>query len=213
MLRIATGFFCVICVTITAYILMDAAKISHARMVESRSSALHPTRDAYNGQQTIKLNGYTWVDKKEKGVSIPVDRAMDVVAAELGGNTWAPVLPKPFSLEDLGITNDGLMTFSADAANAGSGKAIFDANCVGCHGSNAAGLSGANLTDGYWLHGAEPTDIFTTVYKGVGAKGMPSWGGQLGDQVKDVVAFILSVKDTNLAGKEPQGVDVEGNAP
>ena len=40
---------------------------------------------------------------------------------------------------------------------------------------------------------------------------MPAWGGALGAQVKDVVAYVMSLKDTNLAGKEPQGVDADGN--
>ena len=33
----------------------------------------------------------------------------------------------------------------------------------------------------------------------------------LGVGEKDVVAYVLSVKDTNLAGKEAQGVDAEGS--
>ena len=52
-----------------------------------------------------------------------------------------------------------------------------------------------------------------TIHVGIGTKGMPAWGGALGAQVKDVVAYVLSVKDTNIAGKAAQGVDSEGNEP
>ena len=132
---------------------------------------------------------------------------------ELGSNSWAAILPKPLSLDDLGITDESLMLASQNAGAVERGSAIYAANCTGCHGANGEGLSGPNLTDGYWLHGANATAIYTTIHVGVGAKGMPAWGGALGAQVKDVVAYVLSIKDTNVAGKEAQGVDSEGNAP
>ena len=213
MFRIATGIFCALAFSVAVYIVMNAGKISYAKMVDHRERSVHMDRLTYSGEQATKLNGYTWVDKQEGGVSIPVDRAMQVVAAELGSNAWAAILPKPFSLEDLGITNEGLMAIVSNAGALERGAAIYAANCTGCHGSNLEGLSGPNLTDGYWIHGSEPTDIYTTIHVGIGAKGMPAWGGALGAQVKDVVAYVLSVKDTNVSGKEPQGVDSEGNAP
>lgn len=212
MMRILTGSFGVICVTLTAMILMDAAKIAYAHMESSRASAHHPEKEVYTEEQATKLNGYTWVDKQEKGVSMPVSRAMSVIAAELASGAWAPVLPKPFSLEDLGITDGGLLVTAGDSSRVDTGRAIFAANCLGCHGAKGEGATGANLTDGYWLHGSSPTEIFTTIYTGVGPKGMPAWGGLLGEEVQDVLAFVLSLKDTNIAGKEPQGVDADGNA-
>lgn len=211
MLRIVTGVFCTICCTIAVLILMDAGKISYAHMVDQRGREVQMDRVVYTAEQNTKLSAYTWVDKEEGGVSIPVHRAMEVMVAELGGGQWAPVLPKPFSLEEKGITNEGLLAFASRATNVERGSAIYSANCAGCHGGNAAGLSGPNLTDAFWLHGSEPTALYTTIYVGIGAKGMPAWGGALGAQVKDVVAYVMSVKDTNVAGKEPQGVDAEGN--
>ncbi|MBT6176608.1 MAG: c-type cytochrome [Deltaproteobacteria bacterium] len=211
MLRIATGIFCMICCTIAVLIVMDAGKISYARMVDQRSREVQMDRVGYTAEQNTKLSAYTWVDKEEGGVSIPVDRAMQVMVTELGGGQWAPILPKPFSLEDKGITNEGLLAFASRASNVEKGSALYSANCAGCHGANGSGLSGPNLTDGYWLHGSEPTDLYTTVYVGIGAKGMPAWGGAFGAQVKDVIAYVMSLKDTNIAGKAPQGVDAEGN--
>jgi mono/diheme cytochrome c family protein len=213
MLRIATGIFSILAFSVAVFIVMDASKISYAKMVDHRERSVHLERDAYTGEQLAKLNGYTWVDKQEGGVSIPVERAMQVIAAELGANTWAAVLPKPFSLDDLGITDESLMLAAGNAGAIERGAAIYAANCTGCHGAGGEGLSGPNLTDGYWLHGANPTEIYTTIHVGVGAKGMPAWGGALGAQVKDVVAYVLSLKDTNVAGKEAQGVDADGNAP
>ena len=213
MLRIATGIFCALAFAVAVVIVMDAGKISYAQMGDHRERSVHLERVGYNGEQDAKLNGYTWIDKQEEGVSIPVERAMQVVAAELGNNSWAAILPKPFSLEEMGITDESLVLVAQNAGAVERGAAIYAANCTGCHGANGEGLSGPNLTDAYWIHGANPTDIYTTIHVGIGAKGMPAWGGALGAQVKDVVAYVLSVKDTNKAGKEPQGVDAEGNAP
>ena len=71
-------------------------------------------------------------------------------------------------------------------------------------------MSGPNLTDDYWLHGGEPTQIFTTLWTGIPTKGMPPWGPVYNAQVKDIVSYLLSVKGANLAGKEPQGVNSQG---
>ncbi len=63
------------------------------------------------------------------------------------------------------------------------------------------------MTDAYWINGGKPTDIFHRVHDGVPAKGMPTWGPQLGDEkVETVVAFVLSIRNTNVpGGKAPQG--------
>ena len=76
---------------------------------------------------------------------------------------------------------------------------------------DGGGNIGPNLTDAYWIHGSKPIDIFHTVIDGVPAKGMPTWGPQLGDdRIESVVAYVLSIRDTNVpAGKAPQGDRVE----
>ena len=45
------------------------------------------------------------------------------------------------------------------------------------------------------------------VNEGVLTRGMPAWGPQLGmERVQAVVAYVLTLKDTNVAGgKPPQG--------
>ena len=49
-------------------------------------------------------------------------------------------------------------------------------------------------------------DILRTVTDGVPAKGMAAWGGQLGPRrVEQVTAFVLSIRNTEVVGKEPQG--------
>ena len=84
------------------------------------------------------------------------------------------------------------------------GDSIFhkDGMCYACHGSNAQGAVGPNLTDAEWLHGDGSYDmIVATVTSGVPAdkakKGiaMPPKGGSsiTDDQVKAVAAYVYSL--------------------
>jgi len=88
-----------------------------------------------------------------------------------------------------------------------SGKTIFKQTCAPCHGDNAQGNVGPNLTDDYWLHGGKINDIFKTIKYGVAAKGMPTWEKQLSPkQIADVANYIKSLKGSNPANaKAPQG--------
>ena len=108
-----------------------------------------------------------------------------------------------------GVIDDAMLaTLGSDPATVGQGKALFTSTCAPCHRADGGGNIGPNLTDGYWLHGSKPVDIYHTVQEGVPAKGMPTWGPQLGEErVETVVAYVLSVRNANVAGgKAPQGV-------
>ncbi len=107
-----------------------------------------------------------------------------------------------------GTVDDGALTLlSKDAATVAKGQDTFKANCATCHRADAGGLVGPNLTDDAWLHGGKPTDIFKTVNGGVEKTAMIAWGPSLGqEKVQSVVAYLLTLKNTNVAGgKAPQG--------
>ncbi len=105
------------------------------------------------------------------------------------------------------VDDDVLSTFSRDPATVSKGKAAFVSTCAPCHRADGGGNIGPNLTDAYWIHGGKPTDVYKIVTEGVPTKGMPTWGPQLGqDRVESIVAFVLSLRDTNVpGGKAPQG--------
>ncbi|MGH7527903.1 MAG: c-type cytochrome [Gemmatimonadales bacterium] len=84
------------------------------------------------------------------------------------------------------------------------GDTIFhtNGNCYACHGANAEGTVGPNLTDAEWLHGDGSYDmIVTTVTKGISKeeakKGipMPPKGGSAisEEDVKAVAAYVYSL--------------------
>jgi cytochrome c oxidase cbb3-type subunit III len=84
------------------------------------------------------------------------------------------------------------------------GDSIFHktGNCYACHGANAQGLVGPNLTDSEWIHGDGSYDfIVATVTKGIPKEEsksgivMPAKGGSAitDDQVKQVAAYVYSL--------------------
>lgn len=110
------------------------------------------------------------------------------------------------------VTPEMLATLSKDASTVKQGKEVFTTTCASCHGPNGGGGIGPNLTDDSWLHGGAPDKIYTTIKDGYLTKGMPAWGPQLGEErVRAAAAYVLSIKNTNVAGgKAPQG-DKEGS--
>lgn len=95
-----------------------------------------------------------------------------------------------------------------------NGKVIFKTNCVACHGDNAQGTIGPNLTDEFWLHGGSVNDIFKTVKYGVPAKGMTSWEKNLSSKnIAEVANYILSLQGSKPANaKAPQGEKYEAKS-
>lgn len=88
-----------------------------------------------------------------------------------------------------------------------SGKQIFTTNCVPCHGENAGGTVGPNLTDEYWIHGGGIKNVFKTVKYGVPAKGMIAWMNQFNPKMmQQVSSYVLSLQGTKpVNGKPPEG--------
>jgi cytochrome c oxidase cbb3-type subunit 3 len=112
-------------------------------------------------------------------------------------------LAEPVSEESLGklLANPALMT---DA------KALFGLRCTPCHGANAQGIIGPNLTDNSWIHGKGTlTDIYGVVEGGVASKGMPAWGRTLTPiELRKVVAYVGTLRGTNVPGKPPEGTPI-----
>jgi cytochrome c oxidase cbb3-type subunit 3 len=84
------------------------------------------------------------------------------------------------------------------------GQARFTKTCAACHGEQAQGLIGPNLTDERWLHGGQVTQIFTTLVKGVPAKGMPPWGRAIApEELAALVSFIRSAQGSSPPNPKP----------
>lgn len=108
-----------------------------------------------------------------------------------------------------------LIALAEDPSAVSSGQEVFSTTCAACHGDVGQGVIGPNLTDDHWLHGGAATDIYMSVRDGItadqarieGSAGMPGWAGQLGEsQVRNAVAYVLSIRNTNIEGERgPEG--------
>lgn len=86
-----------------------------------------------------------------------------------------------------------------------AGKALYiKMNCAGCHGYDAKGAMGPDLTDTYWRYGGLPAQIFQSIRDGR-AQGMPAWGAALPPQeIWKLVAYIESLGGTYSVDGTPR---------
>jgi len=101
-----------------------------------------------------------------------------------------------------------------DPALLAEAAVIFQAKCVACHGEQAEGKNGPNLTDEYWIHGGELKEVFKTINQGVPEKGMIPWKGLLKpNEIQLMASYILSLQGTlpEGVGKAPEGEKMKAN--
>ena len=104
------------------------------------------------------------------------------------------------------VTEEMLGELTADPLAVRAGARTFEKHCAKCPGARAPGDVGPNLTDDRWIGGAGALDIYETIAGGRIAKGMPAWQVELGaGDTKQVAAFVLTLRGTNVPGKPPQG--------
>jgi cytochrome c oxidase cbb3-type subunit 3 len=103
--------------------------------------------------------------------------------------------------------DENTVTLLTEATALGEGKKLFSTACAACHGPEAQGIVGPNLTDEYWLHKGSVKDIFKTIKYGVPEKGMKSWKDDFSPvQLAQITSYIKSLQGSKPANaKEPQG--------
>jgi cytochrome c oxidase cbb3-type subunit 3 len=108
------------------------------------------------------------------------------------------------------VSTESLRALMQNTTTMQSASAIYVQRCQVCHAEQGKGGIGPNLTDDYFLHGASLMDIYQVIHDGVAAKGMPAWSRQLSPaELRQVVAFVGTMRGTNLAGKAPEGARAE----
>ena len=93
------------------------------------------------------------------------------------------------------------------AGDVAAGQALFNTNCVACHGADGRGnqtLGAPNLTDHTWLYGGSVDAVRASIAGGRQGQ-MPAQLDRLGAQrVKLLAAYVLSLGDTTTGNA---GVD------
>lgn len=101
---------------------------------------------------------------------------------------------------------EALLARAAQSDLVEKGRVNFANRCAPCHGQKAEGVVGPNLTDEYWIHGGKIEQIQAVVVNGVPDKGMMAWKALLTqDEIDDIVAYLWTVRNTNVPGKAVQG--------
>jgi mono/diheme cytochrome c family protein len=87
-----------------------------------------------------------------------------------------------------------LNPFTGDSAATAEGKKLwFKYNCYGCHGTEAGGGMGTNLTDAMWAFGGDDQSVFNTIKNGQGQ--MPPVGTMANipdEEIWKLIAYIRS---------------------
>lgn len=132
----------------------------------------------------------------------------EIAAAKIAEEAYAKI--------NANKVDENTVEYKADATLIADGKDLFGQKCVACHGAEAGGGQGPNLTDDYWKHGGSIKDIFKTIKYGVTNKGMIAWGGELTPkQIEGLANYIKSIKGSNPKGGLPKDGELyieEGSA-
>jgi putative heme-binding domain-containing protein len=82
---------------------------------------------------------------------------------------------------------------AGDAKAIDAGKNIYRGRCGVCHGIDAKGYRGSDLTSGDWMHGGSDTQIFRTIQNGVTGTEMPAGGNLSEDEIWAVIAYLRTL--------------------
>jgi cbb3-type cytochrome c oxidase subunit III len=91
---------------------------------------------------------------------------------------------------------------AATPASVAAGRQVYQRYCATCHGTNAEGGSGSDisppapdLTDSEWKHGSTDGEIFSVIKNGVPPDlNMEPWGDRISDtDIWNVVNFVRSL--------------------
>jgi cytochrome c oxidase cbb3-type subunit III len=130
-----------------------------------------------------------------------------LMQAEYQAEVTAADLQRRIQIASEGAIDETALTALTDPEALKRGGEHFQKYCITCHGTQAQGIVGPNLTDRYWLHGGSIRNVYTTVKLGVPAKGMISWQLVFSPkQIQEIASYVLSLQGTNpLNAKKPEG--------
>jgi len=115
---------------------------------------------------------------------------------------FAANLQKQYAeIGDLEPTRETILKYSEDSKWLLVGKTVFQTHCTSCHGNNAEGRVGPNLTDDKWKNVKQVTDIAKVINNGAAGNTMPAWQNKLHpNEVVLVSSYLLSLRGTVPSG-------------
>ncbi|MFZ1322436.1 MAG: cbb3-type cytochrome c oxidase N-terminal domain-containing protein [Ignavibacteria bacterium] len=191
-----------------------ADKISGLKPMEEEQNLL--MSDDYDGIRELDNNVPPWFNILFYGTIIiaigyllnyHVFKTGKLPFQEYSDEVYAAEIKRDELIRTGAFINEESVELVKDPESLAMGKQIFVANCVPCHGNNAEGTVGPNLTDEFWIHGGGIKNVFKTVKYGVPVKGMIAWQNVLNPKsIQQVSSYLISLKGTAPAnGKVPEG--------
>ncbi|MCI0423067.1 MAG: c-type cytochrome [Acidobacteria bacterium] len=96
----------------------------------------------------------------------------------------------------------------APAVEVEKGRGLFKRSCGGCHGENAKGGRGSDLTSGRWKWGAADGDIVRNILQGIPGTQMPPFP-MPEEEARSIVNFLRSIQSpadqASLTGNTENG--------
>ncbi len=92
-----------------------------------------------------------------------------------------------------------LLSFAAPACIAQSADALWNNNCISCHGENAQGGNAQSLLDDEWLLGPTDRNLYDAVRDGIVDSGMPAYGETLKDE--QIWALVVHLREIRAKDK------------
>ena len=89
-----------------------------------------------------------------------------------------------------------------DAKAVDAGKNIYRGRCAVCHGIDAKGYRGSDLTTGDWIHGGSDSQIFATIARGITGTEMPANVNMSEEEVWMVIAYLRTLSAPGSAAAE-----------
>ncbi|MBU45737.1 MAG: cytochrome C [Spirochaetaceae bacterium] len=110
--------------------------------------------------------------------------------------------PDAMNLNKISLTEEGVNPLRGDAEAIAAGEGHFQAKCAACHGNDAKGRVGPDLTDTTWLHGNSDEVVYGLVMNGIQGEqkkldtggNMPAHNRSLGStKVLQVMAWMAKM--------------------
>ncbi len=100
---------------------------------------------------------------------------------------------------DLKPDAETILLYMNDPEWAPVGKSVYRSKCASCHGADAAGVAGPNLTDDLYIHVKKIEDIAKVVTNGANNNQMPEHGSKLHiNEIVLVSSYVASLRGQNL---------------
>jgi mono/diheme cytochrome c family protein len=80
----------------------------------------------------------------------------------------------------------------SSAGSEGAGKALYDKNCIMCHGEDGRGAQVITISNGDMLAAATDAFLYRTVVRGRRNTAMPGWGDFTSEELSHILAFLRS---------------------